>query len=123
MKKLVLTIIPLMALLSCQSNDSKVPALDRTDMDLTVSPGENFYQYANGGWMLKNPLKGEFARYGSFDKLGEDNQELLNKLFTEMQDKKYEAGTVEQKISDLYKQGLDSTRKNEEGAEPKSAKR
>ena len=118
MKKLVLTIIPLMALLSCQSNDSKVPALDRTDMDLTVSPGENFYQYANGGWMLKNPLKGEFARYGSFDKLGEDNQELLNKLFTEMQDKKYEAGTVEQKISDLYKQGLDSTRKNEEGAAP-----
>lgn len=118
MKKLVLTIIPLMALLSCQSNDSKVPALDRTDMDLTVSPGENFYQYANGGWMLKNPLKGEFARYGSFDKLGEDNQELLNKLFTEMLDKKYEAGTVEQKISDLYKQGLDSTRKNEEGAAP-----
>jgi len=118
MRKFFIMIVPFLILLGCREESSCVPALDRTDMDLTVDPGENFYMYANGGWMVKNPLKGEYARYCSFDKLGEDNVERLNALFAEMAEKQYDAGTVEQKISDLYKQGLDSTRRNEEGAEP-----
>jgi len=118
MKKFYLMIACFMALVSCQQNRNSVPAIDLTDLDLSVAPGENFYQYANGGWMIKNPLKGEYARYGSFDKLGEDNVERLNALFAEMSEKKYESGTVEQKISDLYKQGLDSVRLNAEGAAP-----
>jgi len=118
MKKILMLIIPVMSLMGCQGNTESVLAIDPTDMDLTVAPGENFYQYANGGWIVKNPLKPEFARYGSFDKLADDNVERLNALFQEMAEKKYKAGTVEQKISDLYKQGLDSTKLNDEGATP-----
>ena len=51
--------IPVMMLAACQPKETKVPALDPTDMDLTVAPGENFFLYANGGWMQKNPLKPE----------------------------------------------------------------
>ena len=68
--------------------------------------------------MQKNPLKPEYARFGSFDVLRERNVEDLNALFSEMTEMNPEAGTVDQKIVDLYKQGLDSTRLNEEGAAP-----
>lgn len=111
-------ILSMMALAACQNGKVAVPAIDKTDLDLSVAPGENFYLYANGGWMVKNPLKGEYARYGSFDKLAEDNIERLNALFAEMKEKNYKYGSVEQKIADLYKQGLDSVRLNNEGAAP-----
>jgi putative endopeptidase len=110
--------IPVMMLAACQPKETKVPVLDPTDMDLSVAPGEDFFLYANGGWMEKNPLKPEYARFGSFDVLREQNVENLNALFSEMTQMNPEAGTIEQKIVDLYKQGLDSTRLNEEGAAP-----
>jgi putative endopeptidase len=110
--------IPVMMLAACQPKDVKAPALDPTDMDLAVAPGEDFFLYANGGWMQKNPLKAEYARFGSFDVLREKNVEDLNALFSEMTEMNPEAGTIDQKIVDLYKQGLDSTRLNEEGAAP-----
>jgi len=118
MRKYITFLALALACTSCNNGDNIVPAIDLTDLDTSVAPGENFYLYANGGWMAKNPLKGEFARYGSFDKLGEDNVERLNALFADMAEQTYEPGTVEQKISDLYKQGLDSTRLNNEGAGP-----
>ena len=110
--------IPLMVMAACQPKESKTPALDPTDMDLSVAPGEDFYLYANGGWMKKNPLKAEYARFGSFDVLRENTLENLKALFSEMTDLNPEPGTVDQKIADLYKQGLDSTRRNADGAAP-----
>ena len=118
MKKTLLLLIPVLALASCKPAAETVPAIDLTDMDLTVSPGEDFYKYANGGWQAKNPLKPEYARFGSFDVLSELNQNRLNELFQSMTDLKTEKGTIEQKIADLYKQGLDSTRLNQEGNAP-----
>ena len=110
--------IPVMMLAACQPKGTKAPALDPTDMDLAVAPGEDFFLYANGGWMEKNPLKPEYARFGSFDVLREKNVEDLNALFSEMTNMNPEPGSIDQKIVDLYKQGLDSTRLNAEGAAP-----
>ena len=118
MKKFFAIMIPVMMLAACQPKEAKTPALDPTDMDLSVKPGDNFFLYANGGWMTKNPLKAEYARFGSFDVLREQNVENLNALFSEMTSMNPEPGTVDQKIVDLYKQGLDSTRLNAEGAAP-----
>ena len=118
MKKLLVFLLPLVMLAACQPKGEKVPAIDLTDMDLTVSPGDDFYQYANGGWMAKNPLKPEYASFGSFDALRENNVTRLNDLFAEMSEMSPEAGTVDQKIVDLYKQGLDSVRLNAEGGQP-----
>ncbi|MCR5071888.1 MAG: M13 family metallopeptidase [Bacteroidales bacterium] len=118
MKKLLVVMIPVMMLAACQPKGTKAPALDPTDMDLAVAPGENFFLYANGGWMEKNPLKPEYARFGSFDVLREKNVEDLNALFSEMTNMNPEPGSIDQKIVDLYKQGLDSTRLNAEGAAP-----
>ena len=108
----------LFAAASCQPKSEKVPAIDMSYLDLSVAPGTDFNQYANGGWIKNNPLKAEYARFGSFDQLREDNVERLNGLFAEMSKLNPAKGSVDQKIVDLYKLGLDSTRLNAEGAEP-----
>ena len=107
-----------MALASCGQQAEKAPALDLSNLDTTVSPKVDFYQYATGGWQVKNPLRPEFARFGSFDVIAENNQKQLNDLFESMLDMKAKKGSVDQKISDLYKMALDSTTRNALGAEP-----
>ncbi|MCM1151234.1 MAG: M13 family metallopeptidase [Alistipes sp.] len=102
---------------ACQ-NGPKTPAIDPANFDLSVAPETDFYQYATGGWQERNPLKPEFSRYGSFDVLRENNEVRINDLFASMTSRRTEPGSVEQKISDLYKMGLDSVRLNAEGAAP-----
>lgn len=68
--------------------------------------------------MKKNPLKPEYARFGSFDQLRENNREQIRLLFEELGKQKAEPGSIAQKIGDLYNMGLDSVRLNEEGASP-----
>ena len=79
-----MSVFSVMMLAACQGGGDKVPAINVKDMDLSVSPGEDFYLYANGGWKKNNPLKPEFARFGSFDVLRENNEIRLNELFAEM---------------------------------------
>ena len=98
-----------------QAAEQKAPAIDRANFDESVALADDFYQYATGGWQKKNPLKPEFARYGSFDVLRENNEKRINELFSTMAKTTAESGSVEQKISDLYKMGLDSVRLNKEG--------
>ena len=117
MKKTLILMTTLLALAACAPK-SGAPALDLTDLDTTTSPKVDFYQYATGGWQAKNPLKAEFTRYGSFDAIAETTRENLNALFESMTTLKTKPGTVEQKISDLYKMALDSTTRNSLGAQP-----
>ena len=116
MKKIAIAIMSLLTFAACAPKGA--PALDITDLDTSVSPKEDFYQYATGGWQAKNPLRPEFSRYGSFDALRENAQENLNSMFESLTTSSAEKGTVEQKIADLYKMALDSTTRNALGAEP-----
>ena len=102
----------------CGSNEKKVPAIDLANLDTSVAPNEDFYQYATGGWQKNNPLKPEFSRYGSFDVLRENNEVRIRDLFAEMEKKQAPQGSVEQKIGDLYRLGMDSTRLNTEKLHP-----
>ncbi len=117
MKKTLILMMSALALAACATK-SGAPALDMSSLDPTTSPKVDFYQYSTGGWQANNPLRPEFSRYGSFDALREQAQENLNALFESMTTLETEPGTVEQKISDLYKMALDSTTRNALGAQP-----
>ena len=92
--------------------------LDLSNLDQSVRPADDFYQYACGGWMKKNPLPSAFSRYGSFDVLGEENNKRINGILDELLHGTYQAGTTERKLSDLYKLAMDSVRRNKEGVNP-----
>ncbi len=68
--------------------------------------------------MKANPLPAAYSRYGSFDRLGEDNNKRINGILKELQENSYPAGTVEQKLSDLYKLAMDSARREKDGLTP-----
>lgn len=122
MKKgiLIMSVAIMAAATSCgtKSTGEKVPAIDLANLDPSISAKEDFYQYATGGWQKNHPLKPEYSRYGSFDVLRENNEIRLNELFQGLSSVKAEKGSVQQKISDLYAMGLDSTRLNAEGVNP-----
>ena len=92
--------------------------LNAADFNKSVRPGDDFYEYACGGWMKNNPLPAAYSRYGSFDRLQEDNDKRINGILTELLNNTYAKGTIEQKLSDLYKLAMDSVRRNNEGVSP-----
>ena len=96
----------------------KIAAINPANMDTTVAAGTDFYEYACGGWIKNNPLKPEYARFGTFDQLLENNQEQLRVLIEELSATPHEAGSVAGKIGALYAMGLDSTKLNADGVAP-----
>lgn len=120
MKKLTFFLASALLMTACATtqNEKKYEGVDKTNFDESIVRNDDFYQWATGGWQAKNPLKPEYSRYGSFDVLRENNEIRINDLFNEMTQTEAEFGSVEQKISDLYKMGLDEERLNAEGAEP-----
>lgn len=111
----------IVALASCntpQKEVVKIAAINPANMDTTVAAGTDFYEYACGGWIKNNPLKPEYARFGTFDQLLENNQEQLRVLIEELSATPHEAGSVAGKIGALYAMGLDSTELNADGVAP-----
>ena len=92
--------------------------IDLTNLDNSVRPQDNFFQYACGGWMKKHPLPAAYSRYGSFDMLGENNDKRINGILKELLEKSYAKGSVEQKLSDLYKLAMDEARRDGDGVKP-----
>lgn len=92
--------------------------LNLANLDTTVSAGTDFYRYACGGWMKNNPLTDEYSRYGTFEVLIENNRKQLQDLIEGLAAKENPAGSLSQKIGDLYNMAMDSVTRNQQGVEP-----
>lgn len=95
-----------------------VHGVNKADMDMGVRPGDDFYQYAGGGWLKANPMKPEYSSYGVFNDLAETNRKQIRELFENLSKEKHAFGSVGQKVADLYNMAMDSVRLNKEGAAP-----
>lgn len=95
-----------------------VPAIDLSAMDTSVRPQDDFYRYCNGNWMKNNPLKPAYSRYGSFDILRDSTLERVHLIVDNLAAGQYEVGTNEYRIATLYRQAMDSVKRNKDGAAP-----
>lgn len=119
---LFFTVISMLIMMtSCNEKKAEKTAtatLDLANLDTTAVPGDDFYQYATGGWQKLNPIPDENSRYGSFDKLREATQKQVQDLIEELSKTNSAAGSNEQKVGDLYKMAMDSVKLNADGAKP-----
>ncbi len=99
-------------------NAQSKSGLDLSNLDKSVNPADNFYQFATGGWQASHPLPAAYSRYGSFDMLQENVNKQVNTILTDLAKKKYKDGTTERKLSDFYKLAMDIKRRNQEGVAP-----
>jgi putative endopeptidase len=96
-------------------------ALSLSNLETNVTPCEDFYQYACGGWIKSNPLGAEYARFGTFDQLRENNNSQVKSLVEGLQEAKQKPESETWKIAVLYAMGLDSTKLNKDGFAPVKA--
>lgn len=109
-----------LALAACSGNKDAVctTGIKIENLDKTALPGADFYQYACGGWIKANPLSPEYARFGTFDQLAENNRQQLKELIEELSVQESVPGTIAQKIGDIYNMAMDSVKLNAEGVAP-----
>ena len=115
MRKTIILFMALFAMTASAGNPVK--GVDRNNLDPEAAPGENFYQYACGGWMIANPLDPQYARFGTFDQLRENCRNQVKDIITTLGTNN-PRGSIKQKVGDLYAQGMDSVRLNNEGMAP-----
>lgn len=115
---MIIAMAGLATMMACTSEKKMGSGMDLSNFDKTVKAGDDFYQYACGGWMKNNPLPPVYPRYGSFDVLTEENNKRVNGILDELLKGSYEKGSVEQKLSDLYKLAMDSVKREQDGVKP-----
>ena len=115
LSKRLLPAILLLASIASFSQTTKY--IDKANMDLSVKPGDNFYQYANGTWIKNNPVPASRTRWGSFDELRQESTKRLQTLL----DNATKASNPDRKtkiIGDFYKSGMDSAAIEAKGYQP-----
>ncbi len=116
-------LVSVVAITGCSQNKSVeeqkvVKAIDIVNLDTTVAPGDNFFKYANGGWMKATPIPDEHSRWGSFNILQEETNANLKNIVENAAKESGEKGTPKQQIGDFFKSGMDTVTINKLGYQP-----
>lgn len=92
--------------------------LDLSGMDLSVSPREDFFLYANGGWLKKTDIPASETAWGSFNILRDSNSKNLKAILEEAAASKSPKGSVKQRVGDFFASGMDTIAIEKLGYEP-----
>lgn len=92
--------------------------IDPININKAVRPQDDFYEYANGAWLMKAEIPAAEARWGSFNELQEFNQNALKEVCEDLAKKPGEKGSLSQKVGDFYAVGMDSVAIEKAGIAP-----
>jgi predicted metalloendopeptidase len=95
-----------------------VAGFDFSSLDRSASACQDFNRFANGGWMDKNPIPAAYSRWGRFELLDEQNQNVLHSILDALLAKKKFANNNEEKIADFYGSCMDEKTIEAEGIKP-----
>ena len=126
LKQTLIAGIALLAISSCKSNTVKITdstpirkILDPKNMDTTIHPGDDFFQYANGTWLKNNPIPKTESSWGSFNEVFENNNRALHSILDSCAAiGNAPKGSIVQKVGDFYRSGMDSIAINKVGLMP-----
>ena len=120
MKQLLFLALVCTGLDACNNNEKSTtkPDILLTNLDSTVKPGQDFFDYANGGWIKKNPIPGEQSSWGIGNLVIEENLKRLREISEKATKSNASSGTSDQKIGDFWSTGMDSTRIEADGLKP-----
>lgn len=120
--KILLTAGILLALTSCkQKQDNSVNKFDDPlilNMDTTVSPGEDFFRYATGNWMKKNPIPPAERTWGIWSLVQDETYQRMQSLSVDASMQQAEEGTATKMIGDFYHSGMDTVAIEKNGITP-----
>ncbi len=91
-------------------------AIDPKNFDTTVKPQDDFYQYANGGWLKANPIPADQVAWGSFNVVDENNKANLHKILDRVS--AHATTPIEKMVGDFYASGMDEAAINAAGVAP-----
>jgi len=119
MKKILLAITTLALISSCNNKQATPkPDILAANLDSTVKPGEDFFEYANGGWLKKNPIPGEQSSWGIGNLVIEENLKRLREISEKAAAANAAKGSNDQKIGDFWSMAMDSTKIEADGLKP-----
>jgi len=87
-------------------------------LDRTVKPSEDFFRFANGGWLKANPIPADQTTWGAFNELREANRKTLREIMEEAAAAKAPQGSALQKVGDFYAAGMDTAAIEKAGLKP-----
>ncbi|MEJ7837185.1 MAG: M13 family metallopeptidase [Thermomicrobiales bacterium] len=92
-----------------------LPGIQMENLDLSVDPGDDFYRFANGGWLDRTELPGSSPAYGTFDELNDKVTAELQEIVLGLE---ADPSTDTGKVKVVYDQFTDEDERNANGIEP-----
>ena len=123
-KTIAFTVLLSSLCLACQDDFEEIEkkvlssGIQMEDLDTSVRPGDDFYQYANGGWLKNHPIPDHANQYNKLSQLSEQVNMNIYELLDELAKSNYPDGSTEKKICDFYNLAMDTVRRNKDGVEP-----
>lgn len=120
MKRILIAITTIALISTCNNNVVKTAKTDMlaSDLDTTVSPGTDFFEYANGGWLKKNPIPGDLSSWGIGQLVNEETLKRLREISEQAAKANGKTGSTDQKIGDFWSTAMDSAKIESHGLKP-----
>ena len=119
-KKLSLFVLSVGILFSNTISAQNFKFIDKSNMNLSVKPGNDFVEYSNGIWVKNHPIPAKESRWGSFNEIRDFNIKAVKLILEETiaKQKSLAKGSVERRVADFYAASMDSLRIESLGFDP-----